>query len=127
MFLTVHVSLPVRKNSIVIPRNAISYSLYGQSVFTLEPVMKDGQPVKASYTSTADGGMKTINTDKTLYKVSQANIEVLETRNNLALVTGLEPGTTIITSGQNKVHKGMNAIINNSVEIDNNIYKQGIQ
>ncbi|MDE4959484.1 efflux transporter periplasmic adaptor subunit, partial [Francisella tularensis subsp. holarctica] len=62
IFLTVHVSLPVRKNSIVIPRNAISYILYGQSVFTLEPVIKDGQPVKASYTSTADGGMKTINT-----------------------------------------------------------------
>ncbi|MBY7734556.1 efflux RND transporter periplasmic adaptor subunit [Francisella philomiragia] len=127
MFLTVHVSLPVKKNSIVIPRNAVSYSLYGQSVFTLEPVMKDGKPVMASYTSTADGGMKTVDTDKTLYKVGQANVEVLETRNNLALVKGLEPGTTIITSGQNKVHKGMDAILNNSVKIDNNIYNQGIQ
>ncbi|AJI44676.1 efflux RND transporter periplasmic adaptor subunit [Francisella tularensis subsp. novicida] len=127
MFLTVHVSLPTIKNAIVIPRNAVSYSLYGQSVFTLEPVMKDGQPVKASYTSTADGGMKTINTDKTLYKVGQANIQVIETRNNLALVKGLEAGTIIVTSGQNKVHKGMNAILNNSVKIDNNIYDQGIQ
>ncbi|MDE5018922.1 efflux transporter periplasmic adaptor subunit, partial [Francisella tularensis subsp. holarctica] len=50
------------------------------------------------------------------------NIEVIDTRINLALVTGLEPGTTIFTYGQNKVHKGMNAIINNSVDIDNNIY-----
>ena len=126
MFLTVHVSLPVLKDSILIPRNAISYSLFRQSVFTLEHEMKDGQPVEASYTSTADGDMKTVNTDKILYKVGQANIEVLETRNNL-LVEGLEPGTTIVTSGQNKVRKGMNAIINNSVEIDNNIYQQRIQ
>ena len=127
MFLTVHVGLPVKKNSIVIPRNALSYSLYGQSVFTLNPVMKNGKPATASYTSTVDGGMKTVDTDKTLYKVGQANVEVLETRNNLALVKGLEPGTTIITSGQNKVRKGMDAILNNSVKIDNNIYNQGIQ
>lgn len=52
MFLTVHVSLPVRKDSIVIPRNAISYSLFSQSAFTLEPEIKYGQPVEASYTST---------------------------------------------------------------------------
>ena len=96
-------------------------------MFTLEPEMKDGQPVEASYTPTADGVMKTFNTDKILYKVGQANIEVLETRNNLALVEGLEPGTTIVTSGQNKVRKRTNVIINNSVEIDNNIYQQGIQ
>lgn len=51
MFLTVHVNLPVRKDSIVIPRNAISYSLFSQSAFTLEPKIKDGQPVEASYTS----------------------------------------------------------------------------
>lgn len=126
MFLTVHVNLPVIKDSIVIPRNAISYSLYGQSVFTLEPVMEDGKPKKASYTSTAGGGMKTINTDKTLYKVGQQDVEVIETRNNMALVKGLKPGLTIITSGQNKVHKGMNATINNSVKIDNNIYKEGV-
>lgn len=127
MFLTVQVSLPDVKNSIVIPRNAISYSLYGQSVYTLNTVMEDGKPKKASYTSTESGGMKTVKTDKTLYKVGEENVQVLETRNNLALVKGLKEGLTIITSGQNKVHKGMNAIVNNSVKIDNNIYSQGPQ
>ncbi len=126
-FLTVHVNLPDVKNAIVIPRNAISYSLYGQSVYTLTPEMEDGKPKKASYTSTAGGGMKNIHSDKDLYKVGQANVEVLETRNNLALVKGLKIGTTIVTSGQNKVQKGMDAILNNDVEIDNNIYKQGPQ
>ncbi len=89
--------------------------------------MEDGKPKKASYTSTAGGGMKTIHSNKTLYKVGQVNVETLETRNNLALVKGLKIGTTIITSGQNKVHKGMNAILNNDVKIDNNIYEQGPQ
>lgn len=125
MFLIVHVGLPVVKDSIVIPRNAVSYSLYGQSVYTLTPEMEDGKPKKATYTSTESGNMETIHSDKTLYKVGQNNIEVLETRNNLALVTGLKTGTKIVTSGQNKVHKGINAIVNNDVKIDNNIYKQG--
>jgi len=124
-FLTVHVNLPSVKDAIVIPRNAITYSLYGQSVYTLTSEMEDGKPKKASYTSTAGGGMKTITSDKTLYKVGQANVEVLETRNNLALVTGLKVGSTIITSGQNKVHKGMDATLNNDVKMDNNLYKQG--
>ena len=124
-FLTVHVNLPVVKDAIVIPQNAISYSLYGQSVYTLTPEIEDGKPKKASYTSGTGSGLKTIHLDKILYKVNQDNIEVLETRNNLALVTGLKVGTTIITSGQNKVHKGMNAILNNDVKIDNDIYKQG--
>ena len=127
MFLTVHVNLPIKKDSIVIPRNAISYSLYGESVFTLKPVLdKDGKKEKVSYTSTAEGGMKTVTLDKTLYKVGQNNIKVIETRNNLALVEGLKPGTTIVTSGQNKVHKGSDAMLNNSVKLDNNIYKQGM-
>ncbi|AJC48236.1 efflux RND transporter periplasmic adaptor subunit [Allofrancisella guangzhouensis] len=128
MFLTVHVNLQPKEDSIVIPRNAISYSLYGESVYTLEPAIdKDGKTQKASYTSTAKGGMETVNTDKTLYKVGQENVQVLETRNNLALVSGLKAGTTIITSGQNKVRKGSNAVINNDVKIDNNIYDEGIQ
>lgn len=125
MFLTVHVNLPEKKDSIVIPRNAIAYSLYGQTVYTLKPIIEDGKPKKASYTSTADGGMKTVNTDKTLYNVGQANVKVLETRNNMALVTGLKLGTPIVTSGQNKIHKGMNAILDNSVKLDNNIYNEG--
>ena len=126
-FLTVHVNLPAIKNAIAIPRNAISYSLYGQSVYTVTLEMEDGKPKKASYTSNTGGGMKTIHSKKNLYKVGQNNIEVLETRNNLALVTGLKVGTTIITSGQNKIHKGMSAVVNNDTTIDNNIYKQGPQ
>ena len=117
MFLTVNVSLPPKKDSIVIPRNAITYSLYGQSVFTLKPeTSKDGKPKKTSYTSSTNGVMKTINTDDPLFKVGQDNVKVLETRNNLALITGLKAGETIITSGQNKVRKGMNAIVDNSIE-----------
>ncbi|QIV95027.1 efflux RND transporter periplasmic adaptor subunit [Allofrancisella frigidaquae] len=128
MFLTVHVNLPPKENSIVIPRNAVSYSLYGESVYTLKPALNpDGKPQKASYTSTANGSMETVNTDKILYKVGQVNIQVLDTRNNLALVSGLKAGTTIVTSGQNKVRKGTNAVINNDVKIDNNIYDEGIQ
>ena len=52
MFLTFHIKLPVRKDLIWIPRNAILYSLFSQSAFILEPKIKDGHPVvEASYTS----------------------------------------------------------------------------
>lgn len=69
--------------------------------------------------------MKTVRTNKNLYKVGEVNIKVLETRNNLALVSGLKPNTMIVTSGQNKVHKGMDVMLNNTIKLDNNIYTQG--
>lgn len=128
MFVTVHINLPIEKNAIVIPRNAINYNLYGESVYTLKTILDDdGKPTKASYTSTADGGMKTVQTEDTLYKVGQDNIEVLETKDNLALVSGVKAGETIVTSGQNKIRKGAKVIVNNSVELSNDIYNEDIQ
>ena len=127
MFVTVNVKLSVLKNVIVIPRNAVAYNLYGESVYVLKPVLdKDGKPVKASWSSAASGALKTVKSDKTLYKVDQDNIKVTETRNNLALVNGgLKDGDVIVTSGQNKVRKGITAIINNDVKFNNDLYSEG--
>ncbi|QIW09551.1 efflux RND transporter periplasmic adaptor subunit [Francisella sp. LA112445] len=126
MFLNIHINLQNEKDAVVIPRNAINYSLYGQSVLTLTQELDSlGKPKKAIYTSTEVDGMKTVRTNKNLYKVGEVNIKVLETRNNLALVSGLKPNTMIVTSGQNKVHKGMDVMLNNTIKLDNNIYTQG--
>ncbi|MED7789488.1 efflux RND transporter periplasmic adaptor subunit [Francisella sp. 19X1-34] len=123
MFLNVHVNLPDKKKSIVIPRNAINYSLYGESILTLTPELtKLGKPRKSSYSNIS---LSLVKTNKILYKVGEVNIKVLETRNNLALVSGLKPNTMIVTSGQNKIHKGMDVILNNSVKFRNNLYTQG--
>jgi membrane fusion protein (multidrug efflux system) len=127
MFLTVQVALPNKPDSIVVPRNSITYTLYGESIFTLTPILdKDGKPKKSSYTSSESGSMKLVNTDQDLYKVGATNIKVLETYNNLALVSGIKTGVQIITSGQNKVRKGMNAVVDNSVKFKNDLYSQGI-
>ncbi|WP_150467299.1 efflux RND transporter periplasmic adaptor subunit [Francisella sp. SYW-9] len=122
MFLDVHINLPSKGKSIVVPRNAIAYSLYGESILTLTPELnKSGKPKKAIYTS----GGNIIKTNKTLYKVGEVNIKVLETRNNLALVKGLKPNTVIVTSGQNKLHKGMDVMLDKDVKFNNDIYTQG--
>ena len=101
MFLTVEVQLPNKPDSIVVPRNAITYTLYGESIFTLTPELdKDGKTKKSSYTSSASGSLELVTTDQDLYKVGTTNITVLETYNNLALVSGIKSGVQIITSGQ---------------------------
>jgi len=126
MFVTVHIALPTIKGSIIIPRNAINYNLYGESVFTITPLLDDdGKPKKATYSDTSQGGIKTVTTEQILYKVGQVNIDVVGTRDNFALVSGLNAGIQIITSGQNKVKKGGNVVLNNDVVINNNIYIQG--
>ncbi|WP_411961311.1 efflux RND transporter periplasmic adaptor subunit [Francisella sp. SYW-9] len=126
MFLNIHIDLQNEKGAVVIPRNAINYSLYGQSVLTLTKELdSSGNPKKAIYTSTGADGMKLVKTNKDLYKVGEINIKVLETYNNLALVSGLKPKILIVTSGQNKVHKGMVVMLNNTIKLDNNIYTQG--
>ena len=121
MFVTVNVELPTIKDAIIVPRNAITYSLYGESVFTLNAIKdKNGKIVKATYSQ----GPKTIHSDKDLYKVGSKSIKVLETRGNFARVSGIKPNTVIVTSGQNKIHKGSNALINNEVTFNNNIYSK---
>lgn len=89
MFALCKVWLPARKNTIVIPQTAISYSLSGDYVF----VIKDNQAFR-QYVKVGD-----------------------RRGNDIAILDGLSVGTPIITSGQLKLQNGARIKIDNSVEL----------
>jgi membrane fusion protein (multidrug efflux system) len=122
MFVNVSVNLPTVEKAIVIQRNAISYNIYGQFVYVLEPQKnKDGSIKKASWTDLSKGQLGTIHSNKILYKAKQVEVKVLYTHNNLAVVSGLRVGDIIATSGQNKLQDGDYTIINNNIKLNNNV------
>ncbi|WP_116964157.1 efflux RND transporter periplasmic adaptor subunit [Fastidiosibacter lacustris] len=120
MFLDVSVILPPIDNTIIIPRNAVSYALYGETVFVLVSDYKDGKPVIAEYSAFKDGQAQIISTGKQQYTAKQIPVKTTMTNNNEVIVEGIKANEIVATSGQNKLQNGSSAIINNDYNFKNN-------
>lgn len=100
MFADVSVLLPSKESVIVLPRTAVSYSLYGNSVF----IVRDE---------------KNKETSKSQKKVFQQFIQTGEERGNQVVVLkGVKPGDEVVNSGQLKLHNGTPVTINNDVKLN---------
>lgn len=97
LFATVKVVLPAVKDVITVPQSAITYSLYGDSVYVVEQKGKDKK-----------GEPKLIAVQK--------YVKVGERRENVVAITdGVKVGEEVVTSGQIKLHPNARVLINNSV------------
>ncbi|RCU45535.1 MULTISPECIES: efflux RND transporter periplasmic adaptor subunit [Corallincola] len=83
MFARVNVILPTLPQQLVIPQTAVNFTLYGETIFIAE---------------TREGDSQLIATQRT--------IKVEERRGDVARVSGLNPGETIVTSGQVRLSNG---------------------
>jgi membrane fusion protein (multidrug efflux system) len=98
MYGLVKIWLPEKKNTVVVPQTAISYSLSGDYVF----IIKD------------EGESK----DEPLLQVYRQYVKVGERRgDHAAILEGLKAGERIVTSGQLKLQNGSRIEIDNSVEL----------
>lgn len=101
MFANISVIQPVLKDVIVLPRTAISYSLFGNSVFVIE---KDAK--------------KKDKNGKPILTVKRVFVHTGEERGNYVVVTaGVKAGQEIVSSGQLKLQNGTRVVINNSVSL----------
>ncbi len=117
MIVNVHILLPKIQDALVIPRNAISYTLFGENVYVLKRKQQNGEPMNVVYDKAENGQIKQVKTDKPLYEAKQVPIQVTHVRGNLAVVTGIKQGDLIVTDGQNKLSQGMNVMVNNKVQL----------
>lgn len=87
MFAKANVLLPVEKDQIVISETAISYTLYGETVYILtEQTGKDG---------------------KTFLQADQQIVKLGKSRNgDIHVLSGLKKGDKIVTSGQVRLSNG---------------------
>ncbi|WP_108482754.1 efflux RND transporter periplasmic adaptor subunit [Oceaniglobus ichthyenteri] len=94
-FLRVRVALPVEENVIAVPQTAVTTSLYGDSIYVVEPAETEGElTVKQVFV--------------TIGRRSGGLIEV---------VRGIEGGAQIVTSGQNRLTSGAKVVIDDSVSL----------
>ncbi len=96
MFANIEVSQPVQKNTVILPSTAVSYSLYGDSVFVIEKDKDD--PEKLT--------------------VKRIFVHTGEQRGNYTVIkSGIKAGQLVVSSGQLKLQNGTRVKINNSVKL----------
>ncbi len=95
-FLRVRIALPVEDGVIALPQTAISSTLYGDSVYVVQPGEVEGELVVDQVFVT-------------LGRRSGSRIEVVE---------GISAGQQIVTSGQNRLTDGAKVVIDDSVTLD---------
>lgn len=97
MFAAIDVALPERREVLLIPQAAVSYSPFGSSVYVVEP------------------GERNTIVRNVYVKVGQARGDLVE------VVSGLHGGEQIVTSGQLKLRDGAPVTVNNSVSVSASI------
>ncbi|NIR32008.1 MAG: efflux RND transporter periplasmic adaptor subunit [Gammaproteobacteria bacterium] len=94
MFAEVRTLLPERANVLTLPRTAITYAPYGDSVFVIEE---------------ADGDLVVQRRQVQTGEVREGRVEIVQ---------GLEAGERVVAAGQVKLRNGQRVRIDNSVELD---------
>lgn len=96
IFANVSVQLAQHQKVLVVPETAVTYSLYGDSVYVVDKNAKS----------------------KTGYTVHERFISVgLRQGKEVAVLKGLKAGDQVVTSGQLKLHDNDNIQINNKVQV----------
>ncbi|WP_263142426.1 efflux RND transporter periplasmic adaptor subunit [Pseudomonas sp. RIT-PI-AD] len=100
MFANLEVLLPDMQQRVVLPETAITYTLYGNSVYVIdEKKGEDGQPVKD------DKG-------ETQLVAERRFVETGERRDGkVVILKGLQKGERVVTSGQLKLDNGAHVVI----------------
>ena len=102
MFATVSIAFGGPQRQITLPQTAVSYNPYGDTVFVVEeqPAV-DGKPSSLV--------------------AQQKFVTVGPTRGDqVAILTGVKEGDTVVTAGQIKLRSGVPVIVNNAVQPANN-------
>ena len=102
MFAAIEIEQPAIPDVIVLPTTAISYSLYGNSVYIIEKDKdnndkndKDALVVKRVFVSTGD---------------QEGNFTIIK--------QGVKEGQLVVSSGELKLQDGTRVVINNDVKLN---------
>jgi membrane fusion protein (multidrug efflux system) len=98
MFTTVHINRDIEEKLITLPKAAVTFNPYGDLVYRVTKTgdAKDGKPI---------------------YKARQKFVTVGASRGDqVSILSGLDEGDEVVTSGQLKLKNGSIVAINNSVQ-----------
>ena len=105
MFTSLDIDQPIIPNVVVLPSTAISYSLYGNSVFIIE---KDNAASKD-------------DAEKDALFVRRVFVSTGEQQGNETVITkGIAPGQLVVSTGELKLQNGTRVVINNEISLASN-------
>jgi len=111
-FANVRLVLPERPNVVTVPQTAITYSLYGDTVFVIREKKAEGGQAPAG--EAAQQGQAPAGPELT---VEQVFVRVGQRQGDIAeIVEGIKAGDQVVTSGQLKLQNGFPVVIDNSVD-----------
>ncbi len=106
MFSSIQIGQEVKPNTLIVPSTAISYSLYGNSVYVIE---KDKEGKKD------DKG-------KDILIVQRVFVSTGEQQGNYTVVKkGIKPGQLIVSTGDLKLQNGTRVVINNKIPLNDQL------
>ena len=91
MFATISIDAGAKQQYVTLPQTAIAYNSYGSTVYLVE---KDGTGSIAKQSFVTTGATR---------------------GDQVAVLTGVKPGETVVTAGQIKLHNGAPVAVNNKV------------
>jgi len=97
MFAEVSTVLPLRDDILTLPRTAVTYNPYGESVFVIQK---------------QDGALVVQNRPVKTGEVRNGRVEITE---------GLAAGEEVVSAGQNKLRNGQAVTIDNRVKLDGKV------
>lgn len=101
MFVNVDIPLDKKENSVVVPVTSIQYAPYGDMVYIIEDLTDE-------------------KTGKTYRGVRQQVVKVGESRGDrVVILSGVNPGEEVVTSGVFKLRPGSHVKVNNAIEPGN--------
>ena len=110
MFANVTVLLGDPRPVVTVPRTAVTYSLYGDSLYVVkaaEPADKDKGTGGQAAASTA-GGERKLVAERRFVKTGQARDD------RMAILSGIQVGDEVVTTGQLKLNPGAAIRIDNA-------------
>ncbi len=96
-FANIKVLSPTQQQVVTIPLTAVTYSLFGDSVYVIKTSTKDGKPIKTALLKAVKLGPSEGNT--------------------IVVTHGLKAGEQVVVAGQLKLHNGSQVNVNNSVKL----------
>ena len=97
MFVSLKLFLPTLPNTIILPQTAVTYTLYGDSVFVV------------SLTGKKDAKNQDLGTVKRTFVKTDDKQE-----NNVVISEGIKAGDIVVNSGQSKLEDGTSVSVNNT-------------
>jgi membrane fusion protein (multidrug efflux system) len=102
MFASINIPQPAEPNTVIVPSTAVSYSLYGNSIYVIEK-NTEGKKNK-------DGEDQLV--------VNRVFVTTGEQQGNYTVVKkGIKPGQLVVSTGDLKLQNGTPVVINNSVQL----------